>query len=155
MAYQFSLKDSVYHVAGILDTFWTSVEPITSTETDTEIQSFLTATVAPIAKRFLPNGDSPRQSRKGLQGDRIRVFDQGASIAFRLDGIDPATRVRVDLYSLRGERLAVLHDAPSSSSEELVLDLVASRRGPRDELCIVVFQAGDVRSSRILALSGR
>lgn len=151
MTQRYSLKDSVFHVDAVLDTSWTTTDP----HVENHLQGFFSATIAPVAKRLVPDGVFPAAPRRRLDGDRVRFLDRGASISIRLDDIDPATRVRVDLHSLSGERLDRLHDAPRATTKELVLALGSRRGGRRNETCIVVFRAGGVQSSHILTRTGR
>jgi hypothetical protein len=140
---RYSLKDSAFHIDGFLDTSW-SVNG-----TDTELRGKFTATVAPIAWREKPNAVFPK-TIGSARPERIRLLGNGSAIALRLQDIAPETRVRVCRYSLRGDVLAVLYDAPRGAATEINLPIGSGKGNPGEALSVLVFSAGTIRESRVL-----
>jgi hypothetical protein len=140
---RYASGDSAFHIDGFLDTSWSI------NGTDTELRGKFTATVAPIAWREKPNGVFPKAPRTS-RPERIRLLANGAMIAFRLPDIAPETRVRIRRYTLRGELLAVLHDAPRGPAAEITLPMGSEKGDAGEGLSVVVFSAGPIQESRVL-----
>lgn len=143
MLNHYSLKDSVFRITGFLDTNWTA------DNIRTRLWGKFNATVTPIALRPNPNGTLPRQAPSRRQA-RIRTLNGGSLVACGLQDVPPGTRVRVELRSLRGELLSVLHDAPKGPERELRLAVGKGGNMPGPGLSAFVFRAGKVRESRVL-----
>lgn len=140
---KYSLKDSVFHIDGFLDTSWTDEG------TKTHLYGKLTATVAPIALKVKPDGLIPGRAAAGRQA-RMRMLNGGRLVACRLADVAPGARVRVELRSLQGSLLSVLHDAPKGPERELTLTLDPAQDQAKTGLSVLVFRAGKLRDSRVL-----
>lgn len=138
-------RDSAFHIDGFLDTSWSE------NGTDTELRGKFTATVAPIAWRPKPDAVFPKTFAGGRSG-RIRVLENGARIACRLQDIPSETRVRVRRFSLQGALISVLHDAPRGAAKELTLAVGSEGGNTGEGLSVVVFSAGTLKESRVLSL---
>lgn len=144
----YSMKDSAFHVEGALDTAWSAEG------TDTELHGKLSATVAPIALRVKPDGIFPIRA-PALRRGRLRVLNNGALIACKLQDVAPEARVRVELHSLKGSLLSVLHDAPRGADREITLSPDQAGVEAGAGLSVIVFRAGSLQESRVLYRSGK
>jgi hypothetical protein len=140
---RYSLKDSVFHIDGALDTVWTAEG------TKTKLYGKLSATVAPIALEAKANGILPGRDPSRRQA-RIRMLNGGRRITCGLADVAPGARVRVEIHSLQGSLLSVLHDAPRGPERELTLLLDPGQAKAGAGLSVIVFRAGSLRESQVL-----